>query len=71
MDTYGENCTIYLHIWLMLKEITNNFTKEEDIIEIDENKYITSNVIDVLKRYYKEVTLLDKENIKIMYKEKR
>lgn len=55
----------------MLKEITNNFTKEEDIIEIDENKYITSNIIDVLKRYYKEVTLLDKENVKIMYKEKR
>lgn len=71
MDIYGENCTIYLHIWLMLKEITNNFTNEEDIIEIDENKYITSNIIDVLKRYYKEVTLLDKENVKIMYKEKR
>lgn len=55
----------------MLKEITNNFTNEEDIIEIDENKYITSNIIDVLKRYYKEVTLLDKENVKIIYKEKR
>jgi len=40
------------------------------VIDLDD-KFITSNVVDVLKRYYNEVTLLDKENIKIIYKEKR
>jgi len=70
MDLYGENCPIYLHIWLYLKDITNNFSQTQGVIDLDD-KFITSNVVDVLKRYYNEVTLLDKENIKIIYKEKR
>ena len=50
----------------MLKEVTNNFNNTEGTLSVDD-RFITSNVIDVLKRYYKEV-ILEKDNI--FYKEK-
>ena len=72
-DLYGENCSIYLHIWTMLKGYTNDFNDESGTLHIDKQLNI-SDVESVLKRYYNNVTYYsknDSEQVQFIFKDKR
>lgn len=68
MDFEVSSEPIYLDIWLMLKEKTDNFKLEEGIVEVD-NTYNSSYALDVLNFYYSSVIKINDN--KFMFKEKK
>lgn len=72
-DLYGENCSIYLHIWTMLKKDTDNYESNSGTLHIDK-QFNISDVESVLKRYYNNVSYYSKNDsnqVEFIYKERR